>query len=132
MRVWLLAFALLASAGGVACTKATEEPKKQPPATTSTGTVAADGVRTVPIEADKNGFVPERIPGKPGEKLKLAITRRSSGGSCMSQLKTPEGKIVDLPLDKPYEVAVTVPNDGEVKFACGMEMFFGVVVAEKG
>ena len=29
---------------------------------------------------------------------------------CISQLKTPDGKLVDLPMNKPVEVAVTVPR----------------------
>jgi plastocyanin domain-containing protein len=29
-------------------------------------------------------------------------------------------------------VAVTVPQTGEVGFACGMDMFHGVVVAQPG
>ena len=32
--------------------------------------------------------------------------------------------------EKPVDVAVTVPKTGEVGFACGMDMFHGVVVAQ--
>ena len=39
--------------------------------------------------------------------------------------------MVDLPMNTPVEVPVTVPQTGEVGFACGMDMFHGVVVAEK-
>ncbi|MEJ7598924.1 MAG: cupredoxin domain-containing protein [Kofleriaceae bacterium] len=104
------------------------QPKPKPVATTSTGTVK-DGVRSIKIEAGKDGYVPERIPGKPGEKLVLVFTRTIEG-ECLRELKTPDGKIVELPMNKPLEVAITVPATGEVKFACGMEMFFGVIVAE--
>ena len=103
-------------------------PTAKPVATTSTGTVK-DGVRSIPIEAGKDGYVPERIPGKPGEKLVLVFTRTVEG-ECLRELKTPDGKIVELPMNKPFEVAITVPATGEVKFACGMDMFFGVIVAE--
>ena len=44
---------------------------------------------------------------------------------------TPDSKTVDLPLNKPVEVAVTVPATGEVGFACGMDMFHGTVVADE-
>jgi len=104
------------------------KPAKPKEATLETGTVK-DGVRSVKIEAGKDGYVPERIPGKPGEKLNLVFTRTIEG-DCLSELKTPDGKVVQLPMNKPFEVAVTVPQTGEVKFACGMEMFFGVIVAE--
>lgn len=126
-------FALVLCLALFACKKSDEPaPKKEPPAATvTTGTVATDGVRTIQIEATKDGYAPERIPGKPGEKLKLVFTRRESGGECMAELKAPDGKLHNLPLDKPYEIAVTVPNDGEVRFACGMDMFRGVIVAQK-
>jgi plastocyanin domain-containing protein len=129
--------ALLVVLAVFACKKADEQlpklDKKDPPpaATVKTGTVAPDGVRSVAIEASREGYVPDKIPGKPGEKLKLVFTRRESGGECMAELKSPDGKLHQLPIDKPYEIAVTVPADGEVKFACGMEMFFGVIVAQK-
>ena len=127
MRLVLVLIVALAG-----CEKKADTPKPQPEATTSTGTVdQKSGVRTIEIEASKDGYVPGRIPGKPGEKLKLVFTRRASGGECMAQLKTPDGKLVELAIDKPHEVEVTVPKDGEVKFACGMDMFTGVVVAEK-
>jgi plastocyanin domain-containing protein len=104
------------------------EPK--PTATLSTGTVGADGVRTIAITARADGYAPDRIPGKPGEKLKLVFTRTVEG-ECLAELKTPDGKSVALPMNTPTEVAVTVPQDGEVKFACGMDMYHAVIVAEK-
>ncbi|HEU0032374.1 MAG TPA: cupredoxin domain-containing protein [Kofleriaceae bacterium] len=116
-----------------ACKKAPKSEatdKDKPAATATTGTVGPDGVRTIKIEANKDGYVPDRIAGKPGEKLDLQFTR-TIDSECLAQLKTPDGKLVDLPLNKPVDVAVTVPADGEVKFACGMDMFHGVIVAEK-
>lgn len=107
-----------------------QKPAVAAPATTATGTVGADGVRKVPIEVVKDGYAPDRIPGKPGEKLNLVFTRRVDG-HCYEELKTPDGKLVALPKDKPVEIAVTVPQEGEVRFACGMDMLSGVVVAEK-
>ena len=114
-----------------ACKKEDKPAAAPPPAAapTTAGTVAADGVRHVAIEANKDGYVPDKIVGKPGEKLLLVFTR-TIDANCLSQLKTPEGKLVDLPMNKPVEVAVTVPQTGEVGFACGMDMFHGVVVAQ--
>jgi plastocyanin domain-containing protein len=109
-----------------------KDDKPAPPkATVTTGTVSPEGVRTIAIEAGMEGYVPDRIPGKPGEKLKLKFTR-TVDGECLSELKTPDGKTVPLPKGTPVEVDVTVPESGEVKFACGMDMFFAVIVAEKG
>jgi plastocyanin domain-containing protein len=109
--------------------------KKQPPppkqeAPVTAGTVT-DGVRRVDVAASMNGYNPERIAGKPGEKLMLVFTRTVEG-ECLSQVKTPDGKVVDLPMNKPVEVAVTVPDKGELTFACGMDMFKGTIVAQPG
>ena len=93
------------------------------------GTVDKDGVRHVAITADQQGYTPSRILGKPGEKLDLVFTRRVAA-DCLSKIKTPDGKLVELPLDTPVDVAVTVPPSGELAFACGMDMYRGAVVAQ--
>jgi plastocyanin domain-containing protein len=114
-----------------ACKKsAPNEPAAPVAAPVTAGTVGSDGVRRVAVEAGAKGYQPERIAGKPGEKLMLVFTR-TTDSSCLEQLKTPEGKLLDLPKGKPVEVAVTVPQVGEVGFACGMDMVTGVVVADK-
>jgi plastocyanin domain-containing protein len=119
----------LSAALVAACKKdAKVEPAKTAPATA--GTVGTDGVRRIAIEANVEGYRPERIGGKPGEKLMLVFTR-TADAACIAQLKTPDGKLVDLPKGTPVEVAVTVPQSGEVGFACGMDMVHGAVVAEK-
>ncbi|MEO8700430.1 MAG: cupredoxin domain-containing protein [Kofleriaceae bacterium] len=125
MRALLLV--LILSAG---CKKADDAPKAPAVAPVTAGTVAADGVRTIPIAVTAKGYDPDRIAGKPNEKLKLVFTR-TGGGECTSELKTPDGKLVPLPMNTAVDVPVTVPKDGEVKFACGMDMFTGVIVAEK-
>ena len=121
----------MVSVGAGACKKHQEPAPAGSSTTTATsGTVSPDGVRTVAVQATLDGYKPERIMGKPNEKLKLVFTR-TVDGECFEELKTPDGKLVKLPKGQPVEIAVTVPADGEVKFACGMEMFFGVIVAEK-
>lgn len=133
LRVVVAGLALVL--GISACSKSKQEeaaPASKPPATApaTAGAAPADGVRKVPIEVVKDGYSPDRIPGKPGEKLNLVFTRKVDG-HCYEELKTPDGKRIALPRDKPVEIPVTVPQDGEVKFACGMDMLTGVVVAEK-
>ena len=133
MSLRVVVAALVLMLGVSACSKKKEDspaPKQPATATVTTGTVGADGVRKVPIEVVKDGYSPDRIPGKPGEKLNLVFTRKVDG-HCYEELKTPDGKLIALPKDKPVEVPVTVPQQGEVKFACGMDMLSGVVVAEK-
>ena len=114
-----------------ACDKGKKQapaPKQEAPVTAGT---VADGVRRIDVKASQAGYEPERIAGKPGEKLMLVFTRTVEG-ECLSQLKTPEGKLVELPMNKPVEVAVTVPQQGELTFACGMDMFRGTIVAQPG
>lgn len=88
-----------------------------------------DGLRAISVQVNADGYAPSRIVGKPNEKLMLVFTR-TADSSCVEELKTPNGDIVDLPLNKPVKVAVTVPAAGEVGFACGMDMVRGVVVAQ--
>jgi plastocyanin domain-containing protein len=131
LRVAVLALIFL----GTACTKESQgdKPKDKPAqddkAKPSPGGAKADGARKVAIEAGKKGYVPEEIVGKPNEKLVLVFTRTVKG-ACLEKLKTPDGKVVELPMNEPVEVPVTVPASGEVKFACDMEMFFGKVIAK--
>jgi Cupredoxin-like domain len=101
------------------------------PTPISAGVIGADGVRRISIEAGLEGYKPERIGGKPGEKLLLVFTR-TADSSCLAQLKAPDGKLVELPMGKPVEIAVTVPQGGELGFACGMDMFHGAIVASPG
>jgi len=122
-----IGLALLALA---AC-KNDAKPAPAGPTPVTAGTVGSDGVRHVAVEAGLKGYQPERIGGKPGEKLVLVFTR-TADAACIEQLKTPDGKLVDLPKGTPVEVAVTAPATGEVGFACGMDMFHGVVIADKG
>lgn len=124
-----LSIAVCLSLALVGCKKDEARPAPAVPTPVTAGTVT-DGVRKVPVEANMEGYRPERIGGKPGEKLVLVFTR-TADASCIAQLKTPDGKLIDLPKGVPVEVAVTVPASGEVGFACGMDMFHGAVVAEK-
>ena len=121
-----LALAVVACKGDAKVDKA----KSSAPTPVTAGTVGTDGTRRLSIEAAIEGYKPDRIAGKPGEKLTLVFTR-TVDASCLAQLKTPDGKLIDLPKGKPVEVAVTVPQAGEVGFACGMDMVHGVIVAEK-
>jgi plastocyanin domain-containing protein len=127
IRPSIAALALGLTLALVACKK---EAKVEPagPTPVTAGTTGADGVRRVAVDAGKEGYRPERIGGKPGEKLMLVFTR-TVDATCIAQLKTPDGKLVDLPKGTPVEVPVTVPATGELGFACGMDMFHGAVVA---
>ncbi|HVV82413.1 MAG TPA: cupredoxin domain-containing protein [Kofleriaceae bacterium] len=108
-----------------ACEKKSNKSQAAPPAPT----VAADGTRSVPIYVKKAGYQPDKISAKPGEKLKLVFTRVEDT-ECGSQVKVADGALVDLPLNKPVEIAVTAPPSGQLDFICGMGMMTGVVLVE--
>ncbi|HTL34463.1 MAG TPA: cupredoxin domain-containing protein [Kofleriaceae bacterium] len=123
-----VAFSLVAVA---ACKKEEKKPASPPAEKTApvtAGTVAADGVRKVNVEASKDGYTPDKIAGKPGEKL-VIVFKRTIEGDCLSQVQVADGKPIDLPMNTPVEVPVTVPQAGELAFACGMGMFKGTIVA---
>jgi len=107
--------------------------KEQKPAGRSApppaASVSADGVRKVDIAVNEKGYTPDRIVGKPGEKLSL-VFKRTVESDCIAKLKAPDGKVVDLPMNTPVEIAVTVPQQGELAFACGMDMFKGTIIAQ--
>src|SRR3954466_5988211 len=84
-----------------------------PAAPVTAGTTDKDGVRRIEITANTEGYKPDKIMGKPGEKLTLVFTR-TADSSCIAQLVPPDKQTVDLPLNKPVEVAVTVPATGQV------------------
>ncbi len=121
-------FALVASLAFVACKKAGDEkPADQKAAQPAAAKV--DGPRVIAIEAGKEGYVPDKISAKPNEKLNLVFTR-TVDAECLAQVKTPDGVLHDLPMNKPVEVAFTMPKEGKVTFACGMDMFTGTIVAD--
>lgn len=92
------------------------------------GKTDATGVRRIPVEAGSKGYAPAKIMAKPGEKLILVMTRTQEG-ECLSQIQLAGGPLVDLPMNKAVEIPVTAPASGELGFACGMNMFHGMIVA---
>ncbi|MGE0869104.1 MAG: cupredoxin domain-containing protein [Kofleriaceae bacterium] len=123
----MLRFAAIMFLFAACSNSSSEASKKSPPPVTST--IGADGLRHIPIEAGEKGYVPDRIIGKPGEKLVL-VFKRTVDGECLAKVKAPDGKLVDLPKGTPVDVAVTLPQTGAVTFACGMDMFKGTVVVD--
>jgi plastocyanin domain-containing protein len=98
-----------------------DQDKGAAPATTS-----ADGTRTFAIEVGKSGYQPDAIEAKAGESLVLQFTR-TADTECGRYIKVADGEQVELPMNEPVAVPLTMPADGEVRFACGMDMMTGVV-----
>jgi plastocyanin domain-containing protein len=128
-RVSSLLFVGMLTLGACGKSGTQEQPKGAKEAAVTTGNVSPDGVRRVEVDAGKDGYVPARILAQPGEKLVLVFTRTVEG-ACLAELKTPDGALVQLEMNKPVEIAVTAPTSGELAFACGMDMFRGAIVAQ--
>ncbi len=128
-HAWLIVLGAGLSAGLMlgACSKSESKSTKQ---VDTAGTVGADGVRRVAIEAGKGGYKPDKIPAKPGEQLILVFTRTATG-ECLSEIKVAGGEAKPLPMNTPVEVAVSIPEEGgDVRFACGMDMYTGVIAVK--
>jgi plastocyanin domain-containing protein len=126
-----LVLSLFVVASAAACEKKPAEKKATPAeksAPVTAGNTGSDGLRKINVEANKDGYTPDRIAGKPGEQIVL-VFKRTIEADCLAQVKVGDGKPVDLPMNTAVEVPVTVPQTGELAFACGMDMFHGTVVA---
>ncbi len=85
---------------------------------------------TVEVTVNSDGFVPDRIPVKKGEKVRLVVTRKTDR-TCATEIVIKEAGINQkLPLNQPVVVELTPKKAGTLKYACGMDMISGVLVVE--
>jgi len=84
------------------------------------------------IFVTENGFEPIRIEVPPDREVVLRFTRKVAS-TCADAVLV-EGDPVKhmLPEDKPIEVRLTSPRSGQVRFACGMDMYRGALVVTGG
>ena len=92
---------------------------------------ASPGPRTVDVTVTDKGFEPDEIKVKKGESVKLVITRKTDA-TCAKQITIADAGIFKkpLPLNQAVEVIVTPKKDGEIRYACGMDMLSGVLLVE--
>lgn len=84
--------------------------------------------REIAIEISEEGFVPASIRVRPGRPVVLVMTR-TTDQTCATEAVFPKlGKTYPLPLNKPVRVALGPQKRGRIEFACGMNMFRGVVL----
>lgn len=108
-----------------------------PPAASSGGpgapAVSVNGPRRIDIKVSNLGYTPARLIGKPGEPVVLVFHYDASAGECGREVVVPgpDREIrLSLQPDKPGEVALTLPQKGELRFTCGMGMLHGALVVE--
>lgn len=88
--------------------------------------VPRDAVR---VEVGPQGFTPSRVEVAAGQPVTLAVTR-SADPNCGSRIVIPSLKIErDLPLGETVVLPLPPLPAGEIRFACGMGMYKGMLVA---
>ncbi|HEY6001523.1 MAG TPA: cupredoxin domain-containing protein [Anaeromyxobacter sp.] len=85
---------------------------------------------TYQISVTSDGFVPASIKVKRGEPVRLVVTRKTDRTCATEIVIKDHGINQPLPLDKPVTVELTPKKSGQVRYACGMDMIYGVLQVE--
>jgi plastocyanin domain-containing protein len=87
---------------------------------------AREGIQEVTITVD-GGYSPSRILVRSGQPVRLKFLRRDPS-SCLEEVRLPDFRIAqNLPLNEVTTVEFTPTKPGSYEFACGMNMFRGVI-----
>jgi len=86
--------------------------------------------RRVEVSITKKGFEPDKITAKKGEPLRLVVTRRTDQTCAKEIVIADAGMRKELPLDQPVMIDFTPTKNGELRYACGMDMISGVIVVQ--
>jgi plastocyanin domain-containing protein len=88
------------------------------------------GIQEITIIVD-GGYEPSRVAVNAGQPVRLNFLRRDRS-SCLEKVVFPDFRIAqDLELDRVTPVEFTPQLPGEYTFACGMNMFRGVIDVQK-
>ncbi len=89
--------------------------------------VPAEAIR---IKVSQNGYTPARVSAPAGRPLTLAFTRDDSP-NCGGEVVFPSlGIRAKLPANETVLVNLPALPEGEIRFACGMGMYRGMILAE--
>lgn len=81
------------------------------------------------LSVTDKGFEPSSINVKPGTPVTLKVTRKTDA-TCATQIEISSKKIKkDLPLNQEVTVDLGKLEKGEIRFACGMNMMEGKIIA---
>src|SRR5262245_51134041 len=96
-------------------------------ATARLATNAPKDARRIEVAATHEGYVPSTVDVKKGETVVLRF-KRTTKSDCLAQVVIPKlGIKEDLPLEQPVEVVVKADQEGDIEFACGMNMLKGKI-----
>ncbi len=107
------------------------------PSGTSRGPLTTRGgspnqsVQTAKVLVNEQGFEPPKLSLRTGTPARITFLR-TTDKTCATEVVFPSLSIKRaLPLNEPVIIEFTPPKTGEVAFACGMNMFRGVVIVEQ-
>ena len=90
----------------------------------------AGGAKVVEMQVTPDGWVPDKVHVKAGEKVRLQITRKTDK-TCATEIVIKElGINQPLPLNKMVTVEFTPKKAGQLKYACGMDMISGILFVD--
>ena len=90
---------------------------------------AHEGIAEITVTVD-GGYEPSRIVVQLGQTVKLNFLRRDPS-SCLEEVRFPDFHIAqNLPLNAVTTVEFTPTQPGSYEFACGMNMFRGMIEVE--
>lgn len=90
---------------------------------------AQEGIQDVTVTVD-GGYEPSRIIVQVGQPVRLNFLRKDPS-RCLEEVRLPDFHIAQhLPLNEVTTVEFTPTKPGSYEFACGMNMFRGVVEAQ--
>ncbi|HWE22870.1 MAG TPA: cupredoxin domain-containing protein [Myxococcales bacterium] len=98
----------------------------------STQTTTSEGAPVYAVSVTARGFEPERVEVPADRDVVLRFTRKVKETCADSVVLQGDPVKHMLPLDKPVDVHLKSPKSGQLRFACGMDMYRGAVVVAGG
>jgi len=101
--------------------------ERQPPVAAP---AAGEPGKPIEIQVTGEGFVPASIKVRKGQKVRLVVTRKTDRTCATEIVIRDQGINRKLPLNQPVTVEFTPRKNGQIRYACGMDMISGVIVVE--
>ncbi len=87
------------------------------------------GSGRVELAVTDEGFEPAKVAVVAGKPVTLVVTRKTDK-TCATELVLKDYEIrQELPLNQAVEITFTPREAGEIRYACGMDMIAGTIVA---
>lgn len=83
------------------------------------------------VKVTAKGFEPSTVRLHAGDRLTLLVTRKTDETCAKEIVISPLGLKYELPLGKTVRIHLGAQDAGRIGFACGMDMFKGVIVVQE-